>query len=362
MYIKSHFYEHLFFFVLFGIVAYIVWQIIFPFLGALALAAIIATVFYPYYNWILGISPYRNKLIAAFFAVFFIVITLFLPLLILSYALFLQVLAFYDTLNKKSIAIGYRDSIGVAEKAISSLLPEFKINLTEYVHQGAGLLATNMGTVFASTISIVLLFFIMLISLFYMLKDGPEFVEKLIQLCPLPKTQSNLIIKKLTKSIRSVVIGTLGIALIQGILTSIGLVIFGVPQPILWGSIAAVCALIPYFGTSFVFIGAVLDALIAQSYGAALGLTIWGIFIVGLVDNILLPYLISSDEKSHPFAILISVLGGIIFFGPMGFLVGPVFLTLFVVLLELYSLHIFMENKEDVDPTKQILPVADIQI
>lgn len=348
MNIKKHFYEHLFFFILFGLVAYIVWQMIYPFLGALALAAIIATVFYPYYNSILGITPRRNKLIAAFMAVLFIVTTIFLPFLVLSYVLFLQVLAFYDTLNKKSIAIGYRDSVGVAEKAISNLLPGFKINLTEYVHQAAGWLASNMGAIFTSTISIMLLFFIMIISLFYMLKDGPEFIKKLIQLCPLPKNQSDLIIKKLVMSIRSVVMGTIGIALIQGILTAIGLMIFGVSQPILWGSVAAVCALIPYFGTSIVFIGAVLDALIAHSYGAALGLTIWGVFIVGLIDNFLLPYFITSEEKAHPFAILISVLGGIIFFGPMGFLVGPVFLTLFVVLLELYGLHILSaENREE---------------
>lgn len=347
MYIKKDFFEHLFFFALFGFVAYIVWQMIYPFLGALALAAIIATVCYPNYLRILSITPCRNKLIATFMSVFLIATTIFIPLFVLSYVLFLQAMAFYETFNKKSIVIGYRDSIGVVEKAISDLLPEFKVNLAEYIHQGAGWLASNMGAIFTATISALLLFFIMLVSLFYMLKDGPGFIQKLIQLCPLPKIQSELIIKKLAMSIRSVVLGTLGIALIQGALTAIGLAIFGISQPILWGSVAAICALIPYFGTSFVFIGAVLDALLSHSYGAALGLTIWGVFIVGLIDNFLMPYLISAGDESHPFAILISVLGGIIFFGPMGFLVGPVFLTLFVVLLELYSLHIIKENKED---------------
>lgn len=352
MYIKKHFFEHLFFFILFGFIAYIVWQMIYPFLGAIALAGIIATVCCPHFNRILSKTPRKNRSLAAFITVLFIATIIFIPLFIFCYVLFLQAFEFYGNLNKNRLAIGYQDSIIVAEKAISSFLPDFKINPTEFMHQGAGWLASNMGSIFVSTISMLLLFFIMLISLFYMLKDGPEFIQRLICLCPLPKSQSELIIRKLTMSVRSVVIGTLGIALIQGILTAIGLAIFGVPHPVLWGSVAAVCALIPYFGTSFVFIGAVIDALISHSYGVALGLTIWGIFIVGLIDNILLPHLIKSDEKSHSFAILISVLGGIIFFGPMGFLVGPVFLTLFVVLLELYSLHIISETKDNETPIK----------
>jgi predicted PurR-regulated permease PerM len=180
-----------------------------------------------------------------------------------------------------------------------------------------------------------------------MLKDGPEFLKKLIRLSPLPDSQDEFILSKLAQAVRSVVLGTLGIAIIQGLLTTIGLMIFGISQPVLWGAIAAVCALIPYFGTSFVFVGAVLDAVISHSYGAAIGLTIWGVFIVGLIDNILMPYLISIGEKSHPFAVLISVLGGVLIFGPMGFLVGPVFLTLFFALFELYSFHIIKEEKQD---------------
>lgn len=353
MYIKKHFFEHLFFFILFGFVAYIVWQMMYPFLGPLALAAIIGTVCYPNYLRILRVTPRKNKFVAAFVSVFLILTIIFIPLFVLSYVLSLQAIAFYETLNKKSISSGYHNSISVAEKAISNLMPEFKINLTEYIYQAAGWLASNMGAILTGTISILFLFLIMLISLYYMLKDGQEFVQKLISLCPLPKSQSELIITRLATSVRSVVLGTIGIALIQGALTAIGLTIFGVSQPILWGSLAAVCALIPYFGTSFVFIGAILDALISHSFGAALGLTIWGVFIVGLVDNFLKPYLISAGDKSHPFPILIAVLGGIIFFGPMGILVGPVFLTLFFVLFELYNLHIIKEDIEKIRSTQR---------
>jgi predicted PurR-regulated permease PerM len=332
--------KHLFFFFLLGFVSYIIWKMIYPFLGSIALAAIIATVFYPYYIRILKVTPKQNKSIAAFMAVVIFISTIFIPLLILCYVLFLQAGAYYETLNKNSIAIGYQDSIDLAEKTISNLLPGYKINFSEYLNQSAGWLVSNIGMIFRATATTFLLTFIMLIALFYMLKDGSEFIAKIKKLSPLLDFQNEYILKKVGMSVKSVVFGTLVIALIQGVLTTVGLLIFGVSQPVLWGAIAAVCSLIPYFGTSIVFTVVIVDALIANSYGFALGLFLWGFLIVGLVDNFLKPFLISMESDSHPFAIFITVLGGIYFFGPMGFLVGPVFWSLFEGLLDLYKISL----------------------
>jgi predicted PurR-regulated permease PerM len=70
------------------------------------------------------------------------------------------------------------------------------------------------------------------------------------------------------------------------------------------------------------------------------GVGIWGAVAVGLIDNFLGPYLMSRGNSMHPFLILLAVLGGISAFGPIGFIVGPVLMSLFKVLLELYSVHI----------------------
>jgi predicted PurR-regulated permease PerM len=186
----------------------------------------------------------------------------------------------------------------------------------------------------------------MLIALYYMFKDGPEFVRKIVRLSPLPDAQDEHILTKLSLSIRSVVLGTLTVALIQGILTAFGFALFGISQPVLWGSVAAIGALIPGVGTSFVFAGVVLVSLLGGNYGVALGLAIWGMFAVGLVDNLLGPYLMSRGAKLHPFAVLLAVLGGVVLFGPVGFLVGPVALSFFMVLLELYSLHVVARERK----------------
>lgn len=340
---KERLIEHIFFFAIFGLVGYVVWEIVAPFIGPLALAAIIATVCYPAYTRILKVMPRRNRGVGAFVSVLLIAGTIFIPLFLLSYVLFVEARAFYEVLS--SNGQGFTPQMETLERNLESFLPGFSLDITGYAKQAAGWLASHMGAIFAGTASTVFALFIMLIALFYMLKDGPEFVRKIVRLSPLPDTQDEHILSNLSLSIRSVVLGTLAVALIQGILTALGFTLFGISQPVLWGSVAAIGALIPGVGTSFVFAGAVVIALLQGSYGVALGLAIWGMFAVGLVDNFLGPYLMSRGAKLHPFAVLLSVLGGVVLFGPIGFLVGPVALSFFTVLLELYSLHVVRKEQ-----------------
>lgn len=339
---KERLVEHIFFFAIFGIVGYVVWQIVAPFVGTLALAAIIATVCYPGYVRVLKTMPGHNRMVGALISVLLIAGTIFTPLLLLSYVLFVEARAFYETLS--SGAEGLTPQVAALERNIESMFPGFSVDITGYAQAGAGWLASHMGAIFAGTASTILALFIMLIALYYMLKDGPEFVRKIVRFSPLPDAQDEHILTKLSLSIRSVVLGTLAVAVIQGILTAIGFTIFGVSQPVLWGSVAAIGALIPGVGTSFVFAGAVLVSLLSGSYSVAIGLAVWGMFAVGLVDNLLGPYLMSRGAKLHPFAVLLSVLGGVVLFGPVGFLVGPVALSFFVVLVELYSLHVIAKE------------------
>jgi len=334
---KERLVEHVFFFAIFGIIGYVVWKIVSPFLGALALAAIIATVCYPLYIRVLRTIPRRNRSVAAFVSVLLIACTIFIPLLALSYVLFVEAAGFYDTLNQQDG--GLSSTVQTLERNIESMFPGASLDITSYAQAGAGWLASHMGAIFAGTASTILLLFIMLVGLYYMLKDGPELVRRAVRLSPLPDEQDEHILAKLSLSVRSVVVGTLAVAVIQGIATALGFYIFGVSHPVLWGSVAAIGALIPGVGTSVVFLGAIIVTVLEGTYGAAIGLAVWGAFGVGLIDNFLGPYLMSRGVQLHPFAVLLAVLGGVVLFGPIGFLVGPVALSFFVVLLELYSLH-----------------------
>jgi predicted PurR-regulated permease PerM len=125
--------------------------------------------------------------------------------------------------------------------------------------------------------------------------------------------------------------------MIQGILSAVGLWFFGFDRAILWGTIASVGALVPGVGTSIVFVPAIIYLIVTGQHLIAGGVALWALFAVGIIDNVLGPYVMSRGNPLHPFIILLSVLGGIALMGPIGFILGPVIATLFTVLVELYS-------------------------
>jgi predicted PurR-regulated permease PerM len=179
----------------------------------------------------------------------------------------------------------------------------------------------------------------MLFALFYLLRDGGKLKQDLILLSPLADDYDIKIFLKLKQAIRSVVVGSLVVGLIQGILTGIGFFIFGVPNPALWGSFAVIAALIPGIGTSLVIVPGILYLFFISTHLHALGMLIWGILAVGFIDNFLGPMLVNRGVHVHPFLILLSVIGGLSFFGPIGFIAGPLLVALLVALLEIYKVN-----------------------
>lgn len=178
--------------------------------------------------------------------------------------------------------------------------------------------------------------FIFLISLYFLFKDGHKLKKAVIALSPLQDIHDEAIFNKISLAINSVIKGNLAVALIQGTLTAIGFAIFGIPNATLWGSVATITALIPGIGTTLVLFPAILYLLLTEKMLFAIGLLLWGVLVVGLADNVLRPKLVEQGIRLHPFLILLSIFGGLSFFGPLGFLLGPLVLSLLFALLEIY--------------------------
>lgn len=333
-----HLVEYIFFFGLLGTVVFLVWLMLNPFISALALAAIIVTVCYPLYRRVVKLSPRRNETIAALITTLIVVVLIFLPVFLLASSLVNEALSIYNESNVK--ADGLLNNITTLENAVEIYAPGVDLNMNEYVKQGAAWLAKQMGAIFAATASTIFLFFIALIGSFYLFRDGRVFTKKILALSPLPDVQDELIMHRLARAVRSVVTGTLMLALIQGTLTGFGLWLFGFDRFVLWGTLASLGALIPGVGTTVVFVPAVIYLIVIGSFPQAIGLAIWGMLAVGLIDNLLGPYLMGRGSSLHPFIVLLAVLGGISVFGPIGFVIGPVIVNLLIVLLELYLKHL----------------------
>ncbi len=330
--------EYVFFFGVMAVVGYLVWLMFAPFISALALAAVIVTICYPLYRRVVVYMPRQNETLAALVTTILVLVIVILPVLILSSLILREAIAIYNLLGRNEFS--FVATIEGLERTAQIYVPGLELNFTEYLRQGAQWLASHLGAILTGTASTIFLFFIAILASFYFFRDGKTFTKRLIKISPLPDSQDELILTRLSIAVRSVATGTILVALIQGVLTALGLTIFGFERAILLGSIAAFGALIPSIGTSIVFIPAVVYLLIGGDYINAVGLTVWGVLAVGLIDNLLGPYLMSRGNVIHPFLILLSVLGGVALFGPIGFVVGPVLVSFFMVLLQLYSQHI----------------------
>ena len=332
---KPQLYFLLFILAVISILVFFIFQ---PFLYALILAMVFATVFQPVYQKMLLIVR-GQKGIAAFATLLIVAIAVFTPLVFLGIQIFREAQAFYSSLG----SVGGKDAILNIFNGLMSRIQEYfpsaqiSFDSDQYVRRGLDWLIQHLGAVFGSFAKMLASAFVFLIALYYLLKDGHKVKSNLVSLSPLSDEHDEAIFKTLERAVNSVVRGNLFIAVIQGILVSVGFAIFGVPNAILWGSIAAIAALIPGIGTALVLIPAILFLFATGQIFPAIGLLAWGMGAVGLVDNFLGPRLMGRGIELHPLIILLSVLGGIGFFGPIGFLLGPLIVSLFFALLDIYS-------------------------
>lgn len=336
--------NHFFYGLLLAVIVLAV-MIFLPFLTPVVLAAAIAVVFAPIHRWIVR-TLYKDKersSIGALTTLLVISIIIFLPTLLITAKIYTEVQSMYgfliDESGRSQVITALNNAAGSLSGVFFNLFPAYSFdsfNITEVLQRGLEWLFNNLDTVFSGASKIALAMFIMLLALFYLLRDGRELKRQIIALSPLGDDDDNRIFRKLEQTIYSIFAGSIAVGIIQGILTGIGFAIFGVPNPALWGSIAAVSALIPGIGTSLVMVPGVLYLFFTGESGSAIGLLVWGVIAVGLIDNFLGPIFINRGVKIHPFLILLSVLGGLLFFGPIGFVLGPIILAFLFSLLDIY--------------------------
>jgi len=314
-------------------VAALVFGVFRPYLAILIVAAILAYITQPIYRRFVKLL-FGQEVLAAMLTILFSACAILIPLGLLATQVVTESRGMYaDLSDNKDV---YLDALNrFVVQYVQPLAPKSNINLQATMQQVVGWVFTHLGSLFSSTLEF--LFGILLggVAFFYFLKDGKQFVRGCISLSPLPDADDRVIFHRLGEAVSSVVKGSLLIAIIQGTLSGIGFAIFGVPNAALWGSIAAICALVPGVGTSLVLVPGIIYLVVTGHGPAAIGLTAWGALAVGLIDNILGPYVVGKGARLHPLLVLFAVLGGISFFGALGFLFGPLTVSLFAALLDL---------------------------
>ncbi|MDP3965472.1 MAG: AI-2E family transporter [bacterium] len=318
--------------------------VISPFLTPLVLAAVCAVVLQPLYRSLL-LKTGNRKAVSAGATVAFSFVCILIPLTFLGTQIFQESTQLYNSLlqgdSTQNLVVNAIQSIGNKSENILPGTGDFFIrlsgNLDVYVKQGLVWLTGHLGSALSGISVLLLNLFIFFIALYYLLRDGPRLKQALIVLSPLEDKDDRVVFDRLELAVTSVIKGTLMIAGLQGVLTAIGFAIFGVPNSILWGTVTVVAALIPGIGTALVLVPGIIFLFVTGSAGPAIGLLAWGILAVGLIDNFLAPKLVGRSMQMHPLLVLLSVLGGIAFFGPVGIFLGPLCISLLQALVTIYS-------------------------
>lgn len=182
-------------------------------------------------------------------------------------------------------------------------------------------------------IGVVLTFYIF----FYFLRDQSTILKSIRSLSPLAEKDMSRVFSGVSDTVHATIFGTFAVAVVQGTLGGLMFWWLGLPTPFLWGIVMALLAVIPVLGAFIIWIPAAIFLLLGGSEGKALLLTVWGAVVVGGIDNLLYPMLVGNRLKIHTVLAFISIVGGLILFGPAGLILGPVIFTVTRLLLEVWS-------------------------
>lgn len=334
------------FFVLIAIISFL---IIKPFLITLLMGCIIAFVFYPTFKlvnrWI------KHKTWSALIVSLLLILLLAVPTLFVansvtkeayvSYTLFKQQVITFDAnlecggeyfCSKLNQGLSY-----LSDPKIKFYVDDWLSNLTNWAVQKATDFIFKLPEMFLNL-------FIMFFVIYYLFKDGKQFVKSVKDMLPFKEKEKNLLVSRFNDVAYATVYGTLITAIIQGAIGGIGLLIFGVKSVLLWTIIMMVVALLPYFGAALVWAPIALFKIFtgllhsdSSMMWTGIGLGLYGLIIVSNIDNFIRPKIIGEKGSIHPVIVLLGVIGGVSLLGMPGLIIGPMILALSLTAIQFYT-------------------------
>ena len=346
--------------------------VVWPFLQALLVGAILAGLCHPLYRWMVRLFRGRESLASA-------ATLLILFLLIVGPISALLGLVVKQALTVSEHAIPWlQERFGAAGSfdvhqwlverfpLIADLVPsqgEIVNNLGTAAKTAGGYLVTWASAFTAGTAGFFLQFFVMIYAMFFFLKDGRSILQKIFYYMPLRHEDEIRMLERFVSVTRATIKGSLLIGLIQGSLAGIAFYFAGIDGAAFWGTLMVVLSVIPGVGTALVWVPTVIYLYLIGSSVSATLLAIWCAGVVGTVDNFLRPQLVGRDAEMPDLLILIGTLGGLFFFGPIGFVIGPVVCGLFLTALDIYgaTFKSILPPVESLNPDAMVKPEPNLE-
>ena len=226
---------------------------------------------------------------------------------------------------------------------------EAEIDFPGTVRSAATWLSATAGAIVKGSLVQALQFCLIFYLLFFLLRDRRAGLEALRSASPLTASEMNHLLLRVGDTIHATIYGTLAVSAIQGLLGGLMFWALGLPAPLLWGVVMALLAIVPVLGAFVVWVPAAIFLVLDGHPGKAMVLAVWGMLVVGTIDNLLRPILMGNRLKLHTVLLFISIIGGLVVFGSPGLILGPMVFTITLVLLELWP-HRVAETGMNVKP------------
>jgi predicted PurR-regulated permease PerM len=336
-----------------AVTAAFIW-ILLPFFGAVMWGVAFAIIFTPLYKWL------RRKMggKSTWAALATLVITLFiviLPLSMIGVSLVQEVMLVAQSIRSGQInfAAYFQQIYNAMPRPLISLAERFNLGdmaswqerISAGAAQGSQIVAGQALTIGQNTFDFLVSFFVMLYLLFFLLRDGATLSSMVRNAVPLAKPHTHFLLNKFTTVIRATIKGNVAVAVAQGTIGGLAFWFLGVQGALLWAVLMAFLSLLPAVGAALIWGPVALYFLATGHIWQGAVLIFVGVFVIGLVDNILRPLLVGKDTQMPDYIVLMSTIGGMALFGINGFVIGPVIAALFMA-----AWSLFVASDEPGDP------------
>ncbi|MEW6409640.1 MAG: AI-2E family transporter [Nitrospirota bacterium] len=346
--IKAEYFYHLIAISVVGILFYLFVKLLLPFAIPILWAIIFVVLFYPLYRKI-GERFIRNKSLNALFMCFLITVIIIVPFGFAVATLIEEIATTYKNYESHIKAGEFqflnllKENLLVSriEDTLERYIGTAGIDVNEMVMANLkriGAIIANMATTVVKNFSAFLFnFVLMILSMFYLFKDGDRLLGYTKGILPITDTRRDAIFSRMNDLVYATVYGGVLVAIIQGTVGGVAFWILGLSSPVFWGTMMAFFSFLPILGTAIIWIPAAIILFIKGAYLKGFILILIGTLIVGTIDNVLKPLLISGRTKLHALIVFFSVMGGIHVFGLIGMILGPLLAAICIGLIELYK-------------------------
>jgi len=327
-------------------------QLMSIFFSPVLVAIVFCLVFYPVHQRILKFSSGRYPSLCAGVTTAVVVLAVILPLSFLAWILFREAEVIYPQLERLAGAVQNMSLPGdVGRAAWVELMREktqflwtlLRVDFRDILIKnlaGFSDSVASFGKVLAKNILVLILdFLVMVITLFFLFRDGKTLLEKIRDVIPMEPQHKEMILRRFYETISAVVRAAMANAAAQGSTAGLGFWLAGVSYPVFLGFLTGLFSFIPLAGAAAVWVPVTLYILFSGKWGAGVFLLIWGIGVVSVVDNIVKPYIIGERTRMPFLLLFFGIFGGLRVYGPIGVLLGPLLITLMLALIQIYKVE-----------------------